>query len=190
MSGESKTKAEPSPRTQQILGIIFGLAFGFLLQKGGVAKYNVLIGALLLEDFTVMKVMLTAIAVGTVGVFALNSLGLIESHVKPTRYAANFVGGLIFGVGFGLLSYCPGTGAAALGQGNLDGFAGVAGLMAGSYLFAEMSALLDRTLMKVGDRGKLQLPELVGISRPRFLMVWVPLLVLVLVGMNHFSPVR
>jgi hypothetical protein len=36
-------------------GAIFGLAFGFLLQKGGVGKFNVLIGQLLLQDFTVPK---------------------------------------------------------------------------------------------------------------------------------------
>jgi len=42
------------------------LLFGFLLQKGGVAKYNVLTRALLLEDFAVMKVMLTAVVVGII----------------------------------------------------------------------------------------------------------------------------
>ena len=39
---------------QLALGLLFGLAFGFLLQKGGVAKYHILIGVLLLEDFTVI----------------------------------------------------------------------------------------------------------------------------------------
>src|SRR5688572_24884229 len=52
----------PAPRADaagRLLGAaIFGLAFGFLLQKGGVAKYHVLIGALLLEDWTVAKVIL------------------------------------------------------------------------------------------------------------------------------------
>ena len=140
---------------QLVLGLLFGLAFGFLLQKGGVAKYHVLIGVLLLEDFTVIKVMLSAIVVGMVGVFALYSLGLVKLHVKPTRYGANILGGLMFGVGFALLSYCPGTGAAALGQGNFDALAGVLGLMVGSYLYAESSGLLGRTVLKWGDRGKL-----------------------------------
>ena len=59
----------------------------------------------MLEDFTVVKVMLTAIIVGCVGVFSLHALGLVKLHVKPTRYAANILGGLIFGVGFGLIGY-------------------------------------------------------------------------------------
>jgi Na+/H+-dicarboxylate symporter len=72
-----------------IFGLVFGVAFGFLLQKGGMAKYPILIGILLLEDFSVAKVMLSAIVVGMVGVLAMNSLGLVPLHVKPTRYAAN-----------------------------------------------------------------------------------------------------
>ena len=174
--GDSPSKKEFSSK-QLLLGLFFGVAFGFLLQKGGVAKYHVLVGVLLLEDFTVAKVMLTAIIVGCIGVFSLYGLGLVRLHVKPTRYAANILGGLIFGVGFALLGYCPGTGAAALGQGNLDALAGVAGLMLGSYLFAEVSAWLGKTLMKVGDRGKLMLHEVVGLSLPVFLVLFIPILI-------------
>lgn len=170
---------------QLALGLLFGLAFGFLLQKGGVAKYHVLMGVLLLEDFTVVKVMLSAVVVGMVGVFSLYALGLVKLHVKPTRYAANVIGGLIFGVGFALLGYCPGTGAAALGQGNFDAVAGVLGLMAGSYLYAEMSGLLGKTVMTWGDRGKLMLPELVRLSLATFVLVLAPLLVVVLVVLER-----
>ena len=154
-----------SPWRQWVLGLVFGVAFGFLLQKGGVAKYHVLMGMLLLEDFTVAKVMLSAIVVGMVGVLAMNSLGIVELHVKPTRYAANILGGLVFGIGFAILGYCPGTGAAALGQGNLDAIAGVLGLMAGSYFFAMVSAPLNRTVLKWGDRGKLVLPDALHVPR-------------------------
>lgn len=178
---------KPFSAKQLVLGLLFGIVFGFLLQKGGVAKYHILLGALLLEDFTVVKVMLTAIIVGTVGVFALNALGLVKLHVKPTRYAANIIGGLIFGVGFGLIGYCPGTGAAALGQGNLDAIAGVAGLMIGSYLYAEASGWLDKTLLKVGDRGKLMLPEMVGLRLPVFLFIFVPLLIAGLVAIDQIA---
>ena len=176
---------ETTPAQQLALGLLFGLAFGFLLQKGGVAKYHVLMGVLLLEDFTVIKVMLSAIVVGMVGIFAMYSLGLVKLHIKPTRYAANVIGGLIFGVGFALLGYCPGTGAAAVGQGNFDALAGVLGLMAGSYLYAELSGLLGKTVMKWGDRGKLMLPELVRVSVATCVLVLAPLLVLALVVLDR-----
>ncbi len=172
---------------QLVLGLLFGLIFGFLLQKGGVAKYHILLGVLLLEDFTVVKVMLTAIIVGCIGIFSLQALELVKLHVKPTRYAANIIGGLIFGIGFALIGYCPGTGAAAMGQGNWDAIAGIAGLMLGSYLFAEASGWLDKTLLKVGDRGKLMLPEVVGVSLPVFLMIFLPLLIAALFAIDRFA---
>ena len=178
---------QSSTGKQLALGLLFGLAFGFLLQKGGVAKYHVLIGVLLLEDFTVIKVMLSAIVVGMIGVFGLYALGLVKLHVKPTRFAANILGGLLFGVGFALLSYCPGTGAAALGQGNFDALAGILGLMAGSYLYAESSGLLGRTVLKWGDRGKLMLPELVGVSTATFVLVFASLLVVALVVLDRVT---
>lgn len=39
-----------NPARQLLWGLLFGIAFGFLLQKGGVAKYHVLIGVLLLRQ--------------------------------------------------------------------------------------------------------------------------------------------
>ena len=76
------------------------MAFGFLLQKGGVGKFNVFIGQLLLQDFTVAKVMLTAIVVGMVGIFTLRHFAKVNLHVRPTRVGANMIGGLLFGAGF------------------------------------------------------------------------------------------
>lgn len=172
---------------QLVLGAIFGVLFGFLLQKGGVAKYHVLIGTLLLEDFTVVKVMLTAIIVGSIGIFSLHALGLVKLHIKPTRYAANILGGLLFGVGFALMGYCPGTGAAALGQGNWDALAAIVGLMVGSYIFAEVSGRLQNTFLKLGDRGKLMLPELVGMPLVTFLIMWIPVLLIVLFAVDRLS---
>lgn len=174
-AGDAKEK--PDSLKQLVLGFCFGIVFGFLLQKGGVAKFEVLLGALLLTDFTVMKIMLTAIVVGMLGIFGMHRLGLIQLHVKPTRYAANIIGGLVFGVGFALLGYCPGTGAAALGQGNLDAVAGIVGLLAGSYLYAELSRTLSATVLTWGNRGGIMLPDLFGVRLLPFLLVFTPLLV-------------
>ena len=114
-----------------VAGVIFGLAFGFLLQKGGVGKFNVLIGQLLLQDWTVAKIMLTAIVVGMIGVFTLHHFAKVNLHLKPTRIGSNIIGGLLFGAGFALMGYCPGTAAAALGQGSWDALFGMAGLSRG-----------------------------------------------------------
>jgi uncharacterized protein len=185
---EKDAPGKPDSPSQLVLGFAFGIVFGFLLQKGGVAKYEILMGQFFLTDFTVMKIMLTAIGVGMVGVFSMRAMGLVKLHVKPTRYASNIAGGLLFGVGLSLLGYCPGTGAAALGQGNYDAIAGIAGLMAGSYVYAETSDYLSVTIHKIGNRGGIMLPDLLGMRMTRFLVVFVPLLGVALVVLDRFAP--
>jgi uncharacterized protein len=168
-------------------GALFGLMFGFLLQKGGVAKYHVLVGVLLLEDFTVVKVMLSAIITGMIGVYMMNRLGLVELQIKPTVLGSNIIGGLIFGVGFGLIAYCPGTDAAAVGQGNYDAILGMAGLIVGSYLFALSSRYSSGTVSKWGDYGKLTLPQLVRLPTAAFIAIAAPLLIAVLIALEWFG---
>lgn len=90
-------------------------------------------------------------------------------------------------VGFALLSYCPGTGAAALGQGNFDALAGILGLMAGSNLYAQSSGLLGRTVLKWGDRVRLMLPELVRVSLATIVLIFASLLVVALVVLDQVT---
>lgn len=163
-----------------IQALVLGFVFGFLLQKGGVAKFDILIGVLLLENFVVIQVMLSAIVVGMIGAFLLSRAGVLELKNKNTVYGSNVIGGLIFGVGFGLLAYCPGTNAAAVGQGNLDALAGVAGMIVGSYLFALASGTIARTVGAWGKRGELTVPGLVHVPRGLFVALAAPALVIVL----------
>ncbi|MGK2907079.1 MAG: DUF6691 family protein [Desulfuromonadales bacterium] len=170
-----------------ITGALFGLIFGFLLQKGGVGKYNVLIGQLLLQDWTVVKIMLTAIVVGMVGVFTLNHFAKVNLHIKPTRIGANIIGGLLFGAGFALMGYCPGTAAVALGQGSWDALFGMAGLITGSWIFAELSGWTKQTIEKWGDLGKVLLPDLLNVPRGVFVAYFAAALTAFLVVLQQFT---
>ena len=183
----SEPNDQPSSGTKLAFAAVFGLIFGFLLQKGGVAKFNVLIGQLLLQDWTVLKVMMSAIIVGMVGVVTLHRFGKVKLHIQPTRLGANSIGGMIFGIGFALLAYCPGTGAAALGQGNWDALFGLFGLMAGSYLYAELSETLDRTVKKWGELGKVTIPDLVKAPRGLFVIGIAVLLALCLIALETLT---
>ena len=171
-----KPAAPVAAAPKLLAGVVFGLAFGFLLQKGGVGKFNVLIGQLLLQDWTVVKIMMTAVVVGMVGVFTLHHFAKVNLHIKPTRIGANIIGGLLFGVGFALIGYCPGTGAAALGQGSWDALFGIAGLIAGSWIFAELSGWSKRTVERWGDLGKVLLPDLLRAPRLPFALALAVLL--------------
>lgn len=183
-----KTASPVAAAPQLVAGVVFGLAFGFLLQKGGVGKFNILIGQLLLQDWTVAKIMLTAIVVGMIGVFTLYHFVKVNLHIKPTRIGANIIGGLLFGAGFALMGYCPGTAAAALGQGSWDALFGMAGLVAGSWIFAEFSASLKKTVGKWGDLGKVLLPDLLHAPRGVFVVIFAGLLTVGLFALERAFP--
>jgi uncharacterized protein len=170
-----------------IAGAMFGLAFGFLLQKGGVGKYNVLIGQLLLQDWTVMKIILTAIVVGMIGVSTLHHFAKVNLHIKPTRIGANIIGGLLFGAGFALMGYCPGTAAAALGQGSWDALFGMAGLIAGSWMFAEVSGWAKRAVENWGDFGNVLLLDLLRMPRGVFVVCFAAVLTALLLLLQQLT---
>ena len=90
---------------QVVLGLLFGICFGFLLQKGGATSFSVIEGQLLLTDFTVLKLMLSAVIVGMAGFHLLKHFGHVQSHAAPGTLGSNVIGGLIFGIGFALLGY-------------------------------------------------------------------------------------
>ena len=102
-------------------GIITGIIFGVLLQRAHVLRYDKQVGALRLMDMTILKFMLSAIVVASIGIYLLKDLGLIKLSVKSTSIGAQLLGGTLFGIGWGLLGYCPGTAAGALGEGRFDG---------------------------------------------------------------------
>ena len=146
---------------QLLFGLLMGIVFGFLLQKGGATQYGVIIGQLLLTDFTVVKIMLSAVVVGKIGVYFFRGLGVAQLHPKPGSIGSTVIGGLIFGVGFGILGYCPGTMIGAVGQGSLDAlFGGVVGMLIGAGIFSEVYPKLERSILNKGYFGDLTWPQL------------------------------
>lgn len=144
-----------------ILGFIFGIVFGFLLQKGGVTKYDVIVGQLLLTDFTVLKIILTAVIVGMPGIYLMKRFGWVELYPKSGSIGMNVIGGLIFGIGFALLGYCPGTIAGAIGNGYLDAtIGGLVGIWLGTGIFAALYPRLYNGILKLGDYGDISLPKI------------------------------
>lgn len=168
---------------QLFIGLVLGVAFGFLLQKGGVTRYDVILGQLLLSDFTVLKIMLSAVLVGMVGVQVLKGLGLARLHPKPGSVGTSVVGGLIFGVGFGLLGYCPGTVAGAVGQGSMDALlGGVVGILIGAGLFAAVYPRIQGPILNRGSFGEITLPELFKVH-PWAVVIPVAALIVVLLAL-------
>ncbi len=163
-----------------IYGLITGIIFGFLLQRGRVLRYDKQIGALRFLDMTIVKFMFSSILVGMVGVYLLKDMGLVKLSLKATILGGNIVGGLLFGIGWGLFGYCPGTAVGALGEGRWDVVWGIMGMLAGAGLYAEAFPLMKKTVLTWGDLGKITLPQVLGVNH------WVVIAVLWVIGIGMF----
>lgn len=150
---------------QVVLGLLFGIAFGFLLQKGGVTSYNVIIAQLLLTNFTVMKVMLSAVIVGMAGLALLKHLGYVQPHPASGTIGSTVIGGIIFGFGFALLGYCPGTVAGAVGTGAVDALVGgVVGIIIGIAVFVELYPWIRTRFLMKGPLPAVTVQELLRLT--------------------------
>ncbi len=150
--------------SQLFYGLITGLLFGFLLQKGRVLRFEKQINALLFKDMTIIKFMLSSVIVAMVGTYLLVDLGLAKLSIKSTILGANIIGGLLFGVGWGVLGYCPGTSVGAVAEGRWDALWGVVGMLAGAALYAEAFPVMKASVLTWGNIGKVTLPQLLGIN--------------------------
>lgn len=163
-----------------LAGLITGVLFGFLLQRGQVLRYEKQLGALRLLDMTIVKFMLSSVLVAMVGFYLLSDLGLVRLSVKPFNLGGNIIGGLLFGVGWGLFGFCPGTAAGAVGEGRWGVIFGIIGMLVGAALYAEAFPSLKATVLTWGDYGKLTLPLALGISP------WFVIPVMILGGLALF----
>lgn len=155
--------------SEQFLGLITGIFFGALLQQGRVLRFEKQVGAMLFRDMTIFKFMLSAIIVGMVGINLLVSMGVVALKVKATYLGANIVGGILFGAGWAIMGYCPGTSIGAIAEGRWHAVWAVLGMLAGAGLYAEAYPLIKDNLLVLGGFGKITLPGVLGLN-PWFLI--------------------
>ncbi len=148
----------------QWIGLLTGILFGFLLQKGRVLRFDKQVGAMRLMDMTILKFMLSAILIGMVGISLLSDAGIIVLSHKPMNVGAVILGGILFGAGWSVMGYCPGTSIGALGEGRWHAIFAVLGMVAGAALYAELYPFFKSTVLAWSDFGKIGLPETLGVS--------------------------
>jgi hypothetical protein len=160
------------------IALALGVGFGFSLERAGFGSARKLTAVFYLWDMAVVKVMFTAIVTALVGLAVLSAVGwmnLSELYIEPTNFAAQALGGLVFGAGFIIGGYCPGTSVAAVVTGRQDGMAFALGMLGGVTAYAELTPGIE-TWIKAGSLGEMTLPSITGIGMGWWALAFVAFL--------------
>ena len=148
-------------------GLLLGSAFGFVLERAGFGNPNKLTGQFRLTDWSVFKVMFTAIVFAAIGLLILEQIGLVDVgnlFVPPAFLGAAALGGAFVGAGFAIGGYCPGTSVVGLMSGRIDASIFLLGILLGTILFAGIYPSIE-FLTTMGEYVKADaLPDAFNIS--------------------------
>ena len=163
-----------------LLGLAIGAAIGAVMQLGGASSYRKILGSLLLKDMTIIKLILMTIAVTTVGIYALDLIDMANMDIKPTYVLGIVIAGLIFGVGFAISGYCPGTCVLASAEGKTDAMFTLLGGLIGAALYAVVNPLLA-PLINISNFGQITLATVFNVNNGIWIAVPFSAILLLLV---------
>ena len=129
-----------------IIAIIIGLAFGYILEASGFSSSRKLAGVFYGYDFVVLKVFFTAAVIAVIGIFYLDYLGYLDFnqlYIHPTYLWGAIIGGIIMGIGFVTGGFCPGTSVCGAAIGKIDAMVFILGILIGVFVFSELYTLFE-----------------------------------------------
>ncbi|MDX9801761.1 MAG: YeeE/YedE thiosulfate transporter family protein [Spirochaetia bacterium] len=144
--------------------LLTGGLFGFFLQQTEVIRFEKQVGALKLKDMTIIKFMLTAIVTGSIGIYILSDMGIISFAPRQLSLGLQITGGLLFGAGWAVIGYCPGTSIAAFAEGRFHAIWPIIGMLAGGILYALLYPWIEIYLRYPGELKAVSIPQLLGVS--------------------------
>jgi uncharacterized membrane protein YedE/YeeE len=146
-----------------IYALLVGIAMGALLQRVRASSPGLILANLRLENLSIIKFMATTIAVGMILVYLLDAAApqLLHFDIKPTYLIGVGLGGIIFGVGFALGGYCPGTCVVGASEGRRDALFAIIGGVVGALLFTLLYNVLLDPFIKPMDLGKVRVQDYV-----------------------------
>ncbi|MDF1532302.1 MAG: YeeE/YedE family protein [ANME-2 cluster archaeon] len=163
-----------------LVGLLFGVTFGAVLQRGRFCMASAARDLFMTKDTYLAKGVIYAILFTSIGFFTVESLGLIEFQVKPLGLH-NVIGGLLFGVGMVLAGGCASGVLFRAGEGYVTAFTAILGVLIGMAVYAELHQYLLKNVIGPTTVGKITLYGWLGIS-PWVLIV---AMVVVVVGMKY-----
>lgn len=176
---------EWSTATDLAIALMLGIGFGYSLERAGFGSARKLTAVFYLYDMAVVKVMFTAIVTTMTGLFVLSAFGwldLAELYLEPTNFVAQALGGLLFGAGFIVGGYCPGTSVAGIATGRLDAVAFAFGMLTGVYGYAEATPGVEQWIKSTAS-GEMTLPSLTGVAMGWWVLAFVAFLAFAVWGM-------
>jgi hypothetical protein len=165
-------------------GLLCGMLFGYVLENAGLGSPRKLTAQFRFTDWTVIKVMFTAIVVAAIGLYLATLTGLMPAgsvFIPTTFFWAILTGGALVGAGMAIGGYCPGTSSVALASGRLDGLFFIVGMILGTALFAAVFDHIESFYLAAAGPQAQTLPQLFGVP------VWVVLVVLVILAGLGFA---
>jgi rhodanese-related sulfurtransferase len=140
------------PTGALVAAVVIGFAFGWFLERAGLGIATKLVGQFYLRDFTVLKVLFSALVTALIGSFWLDRIGVLKLdlvYVPETFLIPQALGGIMFGAGLVVAGLCPGTACVAAATGRLDGLGVIAGMLLGvagfDAAYASLQPLVDST---------------------------------------------
>ena len=167
---------------EPVVHLGLGILFGFVLERAGFGSAKKLAAQFYLRDMSVLKVMFTGVITAMLLIYWTVGFGFLDFErlwVNPTYLGSGIAGGLLFGVGFVVGGYCPGTALVSMATLKLDGLFFVLGVLGGIGLFGFTIPALDHFWHDSGAYGTVTLFDWLGVSPP----VVVLLAVLMALGM-------
>ena len=152
--------------------LAIGFCFGLCLEKAGFGSSRRLAGVFYFTDMSVVKVMFSALVTAALGLVAAQKLGIVaqdDLFLMPTLLGAHAAGGALFGLGFAMGGWCPGTAAVGLGSGRMDALVFLAGIVLGSIGYNEAYPWVA-PLAGYGSRGVVFLHQSLDITRDQLVL--------------------
>lgn len=144
----------PLNDTGMVSGLVCGVLFGWVLESSGFGSPCKLTAQFSLRDWSVLKVMFTAIVVTATGLYLLRLAGVLAADavfVPTALLVAAAIGGVLVGAGFAVGGYCPGTSVVGLFSGRIDALVFLVGLLLGTFVFAGLYGPAIEALMAAGE---------------------------------------
>ncbi|EJF06879.1 YeeE/YedE family protein (DUF395) [Thiovulum sp. ES] len=138
---------------------IIGLFFGVVVQWSRVDTFEKIAGFSMLKDFTMIKLVLFAMGIITIGLYFMVGNDLAHYSPKPIYIGALIIGGTLFGIGMSIFGKCPGTGTISLAEGRLDVLVGILGGLLGGAVYTIF--YMDFKFLLGENLGKIQLLDFI-----------------------------